>query len=186
MAYTIDYGFTRSNETRSLTLPEVTTADWAVSHETYETGSQRQRDFINITSPTDRVTSLRIFNRSIENIYGSSGINITNQGPLKTGCLVGCSLKEIIKITDDTEGCSNPVIYSPMETIITLKSLKHEAITADVYGQALLDGITMLYQAGVISNNQLNQWLHGALNLLPAASSEAESGNISDLSRDVA
>lgn len=178
MSYTIDYGYTRSAESNTLSIPKPSYADWAVSKETYENGTQKQRDWTNMTSPVDRTAELKVFNRSLKNAYDSTGINITNQAPVKTGLLVGVNQKAVLAITtDDNECCESPV-YAPMECTISLRSLKHPAINASVYKQFLLDTINKCFDENVIDETQLNAWIHGSLTLNVTTSSEDENDGV--------
>lgn len=165
MAYTIDYGYTRSAESNTLSIPKPLYVDWSVSEETRENGAQKQRTWTNMTSPVDRQAELRVFNRSLRNAYASTDINVVNQAPIKTGLMVGVDHTAVIKVEPADTSCCEQPIYVPMECTISMRSLKHPAIDASVYKQFLLDTINKCFDENVIDETQLNAWIHGSLTL---------------------
>lgn len=173
MAYTIDYGYTRSTATKEISVAKPDYENWTVSQETRRTDNQLQRDWVNLTSPSDRVAHLRVWNKGVNDIYASSSINAANQAPVKTGIKLGCMHEAtlLISSTDDNLssnsscGCQTDV-YAPISFTGTLTCIKHPGVTPAVMRQFLLDSINKWFPEDSTSDDQINQWSKGALNLL--------------------
>lgn len=171
MAYTIDYGYTRSETTKNITVARPNYSDWTVSQETRKTDNQLQRDWVNLTSPSDRVAHLRVWNKSVADVYQSSDINVANQAPVKTGVRIGCMQEAILSISEESDSpaascCDRDPVYAPITFTGQLMCIKHPAITPDVMRQYLLDCINKWFPEESTTSDQINQWSKGALNLL--------------------
>lgn len=167
MAYTIDYGYTRSEETKSLTLALPNYTDFSPSRETWQDGTQINRELTNVTAPIDRPNIVRIFKNTVPNAYKDTKINIVNQAPNSNKVVIGGSNRGIISVTTDDSSCncSNPV-YLPWKVNISIETVQHPAMTSDVQMQLLQDTINKFAPEYGFTSDQLNAWDHGSLVLI--------------------
>lgn len=173
MAYTIDYGYTRSQTTKNVAvaLPVYTNFSEGSFVENKK-ADQITRTWNDLTSPTDRHHTCTLWKKGIENIYIQTDINPLNQSPIKGGFQLGLKDEAIAKIseTDDslasgltTSCCSKPDIYGPSDVEIRINNILHPAIDAAFIRQRLLDVVNKYFPEDDTSADQINLWIHGSL-----------------------
>lgn len=169
MAITVDYGYTVDSDSKSLSIPDVDYANWAMeSLKTNSTGKRVEREDVNITSPLDRQARMRTWRARIDDVYASSRINSIYQSPIKEGVQLGHTVSTTVAITDSDCICANP-IYVPLSATISVITGLNPYIGVSAIELILKECIATMFPTGSVTTDQLAKWLAGSLTYTAAS-----------------
>lgn len=127
---TLDLGFTPA---ASASYPEMDKFD-AASYSVKERNNG-QIVLINVTSPLDRVQTLRIQSREIPDVYKGAGISPTATSPNRSGRNVATVFSYVLKV----EEANGLIRHLPMKASLSITIPNDAAVTAAHIG-TLLEG----------------------------------------------
>lgn len=161
MSLTIDLGYTRNTTTKNVAIPDQAASQWAPGKlQGQAEAKNNQAEYVNITSPVDRVATCDIWRRKIDDVYKGTGINPVDQAPHTDGISIGRKLSAKYKITDSV---TNESVIVPISGTITITTGVHEAMSANVIEAFLKDVVAQLYPTASITSNQIARQLSGSL-----------------------
>lgn len=157
MAWTVTKDWDYSTETgKSITLPVI---DFANNY-AEKTQSGDGLTFADTTAPIDRPALTHLEWHQKSNIYTNTGIDRAYWAPSVRGMSVFMQQNNTYSITDGQE-----TFYAPISTSISIKTLMHEAMTADVVLAHVIYSLAQLYDKQSNGSTRLARLMRGALDI---------------------
>lgn len=138
-----------------LTLPVVNFANFAE-----KTDKGDGLTFADITAPIDRPALTHLEWHQKSNIYTNTGIDRAHWAPSVRGLGVFMQQNNTYLVSDGTDS-----FYAPISASVSIKTLAHEAITADVVLSHLIYSLAMLFDKQTNGSTRLASLMRGALDI---------------------
>jgi hypothetical protein len=163
MSYTTNWGYTAAADVANR---RITPANLNFGTDFVKTSYKPGEAILsNLTSPLDRVETVRFAVSPVANIYSGAKLDPSNQSQNKRGTNVLIQVRSCLGVTDSD---TNQKIILPFEGHLVLRIPQHDAVTADIAKTHVSRVLGALYEDNDISmGNRLNALLHGSV--LPVA-----------------
>jgi hypothetical protein len=163
MAFTKTWGYTEASDISGRSIvPKNLSFGTDFTKASYTPG---EAILANLTSPLDRVESVRFAVSPVANIYSGTKLDPSNQAQNKRGTNVLCQLRSCMGVIDDE---TNQKIILPFEAHIVVRIPQHEAVDFDDFKVMTNRLFGCLYEDGATkSSERINALMHGSV--LPKA-----------------
>lgn len=159
MSYSINTGYTDTvTTTKNVAIPDLS----YVSDFTVTTDTAKEAILTNITSPMDRVETIRFGSTDIKDVYTGTGIDPAFMAPSHKGVSIVMQMNDIWRYCDATN-LALPQIDLPISAHIVLKVPKTSYVTADQFLSALTRAFSLAFATGSVTSTRLYSLLKGAL-----------------------
>lgn len=115
----------------------------------------------NLSSPLDRVETVRLGSMPIANVYSNTGIDAKVQSPTKKGVRILAQVSDTISVTDTTDPSYR--VDLPISAHIVVNTAASEHITAEMIISQVARAVSCLYETGSTDTTRIKALLRGSL-----------------------